>query len=596
MGEINGKRGDFKKAFKNSESILQETYRTPIENHNPIEPSATLAQWRDGDLLVCDATQGVSTTADLLQQASKAKNIQVISKFIGGGFGCKGSVWNHQLIAVMAAQKTGRPIKLALTRQQMFTGVGHRAATIQEVSLGAKRDGTLNALEHVATNNSATDKEYSERSAVSTRMLYQCDNLNAEHRLVKLNFQSPTFMRAPGEASGSAAVECALDELAAQLNMDPIELRLRNYAEKDQQAKKPYSSKSLKQCYQQGAAKFGWDKRKMQPRSQKDGEDWVGYGMATATYPANRFGAHVTVELSPENKVKVRCATQDIGTGSWTIFTQLTADAFGIPAKNVDLDIGDSHYPKGSVSGGSSTASSVGSALQKACDKIRDDLFELAKADANSPFYKTEQKDPVLKDGTLQLASSPSKSQTFAAIMKAAKKDVLKGEGETKAERGETKEYSTHAFGAQFAEVRVNALTGQVRVTKLTGAFASGRILNEKTARSQYMGGMVFGLGQALMEETVADMKTGRLVIKDLSDYHIPVNADVPDMDIVMVEEVDEHVNILGTKGIGEIGIVGLAAAIGNAVYNATGARVRDFPLTPDKVIAAMANLKAPAV
>ena len=584
MGKIDGERGNSKKALKNAAVTLQETYQTPIENHNPMEPSGTLATWKDGQLVVYDATQGVSTCADLLGQAWGTKNVQVIAKNIGGGFGCKGSVWNHQLIALMAAKKTGRPVKLILTRQQMFTGVGHRAQTIQKIGLGTESSGKLSSIEHICLNNTATDKDYSERSAVFTQMLYQCDNVTAQHRVVKLNYQAPTFMRAPGECSGSAALESAMDELAIKLKMDPIEFRLQNYAEKDQSKKKPYSSKSLKECYEKGAAKFGWHRRHPEPRLQREGDDWVGYGMATATYPANRFAAKASIELSADGRAKVRSATQDIGTGSWTIFTQIAADGLALPVSSIDLDIGDSQFPKSGVSGGSSTASSVGSAIERACTALKTELAQLATADAQSPLHGLDEKGFVFKEGRISSMANIAQSESYGEILKRAKKDKLASEGSTKQERSETPEYSTHAFGAQFAEVRVNAFTGEVRVTKMTGAFACGRILNEKTAASQFMGGMIFALGQGLMEETRPDLRTGRLAVKDLADYHLPVNADVPDIELIMVEEDDPHVNPIGTKGIGEIGVVGMAAAIANAVYNACGVRVRDFPLTPDKI------------
>jgi xanthine dehydrogenase YagR molybdenum-binding subunit len=398
-------------------------------------------------------------------------------------------------------------------------------------------------------------------------------------------------MRAPGECSGSAALESAMDELSVQLAMDPIELRLKNYADADQNAGKPYSSKSLKECYEKGAAQFGWKRRKPQPRAQSEGDEWVGYGMATATYPANRFAAQASVVLSANGKVKVRCATQDIGTGSWTIFTQLAADCLGVSADQVDLDIGDSKFPKGSVSGGSSTASSVGSAIQRACMKIKAELAQGAIKSVDSPLYQSAVEDLAFHGGRLESTRDPKKGVATSELFKIAKKDQLEAEGEMKMERSETEGYSTHAFGAQFAEVRVHALTGQVRVTKMTGAFACGRILNSKTAESQFMGGMIFAIGQALMEESLLDLRSGRLAIKDLADYHVPVNADVPKMDIIMVEEDDPHVNPIGTKGIGEIGVVGVAAAIANAVFNATGVRIRDFPLTPDKVMAGLGPL-----
>lgn len=586
LGEINSQRGDVDEGLKSSEVTMNATYISPIENHNPMEPHATLAVFKKGEMKVYDATQGVAPTAKMLSQLFKVsfEKTLVVTKFMGGGFGCKGSLWPHEIIAVMAAQQTGRPVKLVLTRQQMFTGVGHRARTIQQIALGAKTTGELQAFKHIVINNTAVNKDYSERSAVPTPMLYQCDNLLAEHRLVKLNYQVPTFMRAPGECSGSFAIESAMDEMAYALKMDPVEFRLRNYADKDQKDKIPFSSKSLRQCYEVGMKQFNWSRRQATPGRVHEGEYLVGYGMATSTYPARRFPAKAHVELKDDGTAIVNSATQDLGTGTYTIMTQIAAEYLTIPVERVKFDLGLSSYPEAGVSGGSTTAASVGTAIKDACDAVHKEIAELAMKDKNSPLYKHKIEELAFTQGRIHLQSDKNTGEDFATLMKRNKKYSLSSNGNTPKDLN-NKKFSTHSFGAQFVEVRVHPRTGEVRVSQMVGAFAAGTILNAKTARSQFMGGMIMGLGMGLMEATQPDLRSGRMTVKDLADYHVPISADVPKIDIIMVDEKDTEVNSLGAKGIGEIGIVGTAGAIANAVFNATGVRVRELPITPDKII-----------
>jgi xanthine dehydrogenase YagR molybdenum-binding subunit len=397
-------------------------------------------------------------------------------------------------------------------------------------------------------------------------------------------------MRAPGECSGSFAIESAMDELAHALKMDPIELRLRNYAEMDQKEKLPFSSKSLKQCYELARTKFNWSRRQATPASIHDGEYLVGYGMATSTYPARRFPAKAHVELKADGTAVVNSATQDLGTGTYTIMTQIAADGLHLPVEKVKFDLGLSSYPEASVSGGSTTAASVGSAIKEACDTLKQQLKDLASKDSAGPLYKIRDEEIAFTEGRIHLLKNKNTGETYAELLKRNRKDSLSSEGATPKDL-HNKKFSTHSFGAQFAEVHVHPRTGEVRVTHLVGAFAAGKILNAKTARSQFMGGMVMGLGMGLMEETVPDLRTGRFTVKDLADYHVPVSADIPKIDIFTIDENDTEVNSLGAKGIGEIGIVGTAAAIANAVFNATGVRVRDLPITPDKVIRGITKL-----
>ncbi|MGZ3735770.1 MAG: xanthine dehydrogenase family protein molybdopterin-binding subunit, partial [Bdellovibrionota bacterium] len=509
--------------------------------------------------------------------------IQVITKFVGGAFGCKGSVWPHQFLAVMAAKKTGRPVKLSLTREQMFTGVGHRAATVQNVRIGAGGDGTLLSLEHTTTNSVAVNKDYSERSSVLTSMLYRCDNVKTTHHAVKLNYQVPTFMRAPGFSSGSFALESALDELAHATKIDPLELRRQNYAERDGGGKAPFTSKSLLQCYNEGAERFGWKGRPEKPGVRRNGDWLVGYGMATAVYPAHRFQAKARVELRADGSAKVSSATQDLGTGTYTIMAQLTADGVGVPVERVTVELGDSRLPQASVSGGSTTAASVGTAIDAACRTVRRELHALAHLQPESPLNGTKLEQVGFADGSIFLSSDPSRKDSLAEILRRSGEKAVIAEGSSEPEYKPG--LSKYAFGAQFTELQVHGYTGEVRLQRMLGAFACGKILNEKTARSQFMGGIIFGIGQALTESGAPDTRNGRLAVKDLADYHIPTNADVPPIEVVMVEEKDSAVNPIGAKGIGEIGIVGVAASIANAVFNATGIRLRDLPLTPDKLV-----------
>ena len=589
IGPINAVTGNTEKALKESSVKIDQVYTTPIENHNPMEPSGTVADWSGDQLMVYDSTQGVASMADILAKAFKIdkSKVHVITKFVGGAFGCKGSCWPHQFLAVMASKLVKRPVKLLLTREQMFTGVGHRAKTIQPVTLGASREGKLLAIEHTCINNTALNKDYSERSAVATPMLYKCDNIKAVHKVVKLNYQVPTFMRAPGEVSGAFALESALDELSYELNIDPIQLRVQNYAQKDEHEHLPFSSKSLLQCYEQAAKKFDWSRRLARPGAIRDGDYLIGYGMATSTYPAKRFAATASIDLFNNGKVKVRSATQDLGTGSYTIFPQVAADRLAVDIDRVDFDLGDSKYPKSSVSGGSTTAASVGTAINAACESIKNQMVKLAVADASSPLYQADVGQITFSNARIHLKENLKKGESYVDLMTRNKVELLSAVGENPMSPPKPPTFSTHSFGAQFSEVRVHRLTGEVRIVKHVGAFACGKIINPKTTRSQYLGGIIMGFGMGLMEETRSDLRTGRLTVKDLADYHVPIQADIPSIDVIMVEEADSNVNPIGVKGVGEIGIVGVAPAIANAVYNATGLRIRDLPITPDKIIMA---------
>ncbi len=578
--------GNVNQGLETAAVRVEQTYTTPVENHNPMEPHATTAVWQGEQLLLYDATQGIFQCQQKVAAALgiEPANVRTMSYYVGGGFGCKGSAWSHVPLAAMAARQVNRPVKLVLGRIQMYGPVGFRPQTIQQVSLGATREGKLTALRHSGTSQTSTFDEFIEPVAKTARMIYACPNIETSHRLVRLDEGTPTFMRAPGEASGSFALESAMDELAYALNIDPIELRLRNYADVDADQGLPWSSKSLKQCYTLGAERFGWQKRNPKPRSMRDGNYLVGWGMATATYPTNRSPASANAQIMADGTAVVRTGSQDIGTGTYTVMTQVAAEALGIPVNKIRIELGDTVLPKTPVSGGSQTAASVGSSVHLAGTEARSKLMQLALADQKSPLYGSNAEDIIAQDGSFFLKNKSSATETYGEIL--ARHGLKMIEARTDAKPGEEKQkYSMHSFGAQFAEVRVEPDLGEVRVTRWVGAYGVGRLLNAKTANSQLIGGIVYGIGMALMEHTVIDPHRGRIVNADLAEYHVPVNADVPAIEVLFVDEHDPYVNPLGVKGIGEIGITGTAAAIANAVYHATGKRIRDLPITLDKLL-----------
>jgi xanthine dehydrogenase YagR molybdenum-binding subunit len=552
-GATDSKRGDVASALASATSKIDAVYTTPIETHNPMEPHATIAVWDGGDRLVLyDATQGVfgcrQRIADVF--GLPKTHVRVVNHFVGGAFGCKGTPWSHVALAALAAKAVDRPVKLVLTRSQMFSLVGHRPRTVQTIALGCDDQGQLVAVRHDVVSETSQLDEFVEASAATTRHVYSCPNVTTSHRLVKIDIPTPTFMRAPGEASGSFALESAMDELAYAVALDPLELRLRNYAQLDEHERKPYSSKSLRACYQQAAETFGWAQRTHAPRSMRDGRDLVGWGMATACYPARHMPASARARIRGDGTVLVQAGTQDIGTGTYTILTQIAAEILGVPVDAVALELGDTALPEAPLSAGSMTAASMGSAIKLVCTGLKHQLDTIGGISA------------IARSGTNELVAE-------------AHADV----------KSESKAFSLHAFGAQFVEIRIDDELRSPRVTRMVGAFAGGKILNAKTARSQLLGGMVWGIGMALQEQTIRDRRNARLVTRDLSEYQVPVNADVPSIDVILVEEHDAHVNEIGAKGLGEIGITGATAAIANGIYHATGRRIRDLPVTLDKLL-----------
>jgi xanthine dehydrogenase YagR molybdenum-binding subunit len=550
------RRGDPERALTTAEVKVEHTYVIPRENHNPIEMHATIAAW-DGDrLTLWDKTQWVHNTADEIAAVFSIpeENIRVISPFVGGAFGSGLRTWPHVTLAALGARVTGRPVKVMLSRREMYYAVGYRPHTVQRVALGASRDGRLTAILHEGYQETSRYEEFSEALLNASRLLHSCPNVDTRHRLAPMNVHTPTYMRAPGQASGIFALESAMDELAVALNFDPVELRLRNEPEMDEFKKLPFSSRSTRECYRSAAERFGWNRRSPEPRSMRDGRWLIGWGMATATYPMNYAPATAMARLLPDGTAEVMSASSDMGPGTWTSMTQVAAEALGLPIERVKFTLGDTRLPRAPIHGGSMTMASVGSAVQAACRKVREDA--IARGGAND-----------LVDAMRRIA------QPIEAMA-----DVKPGD--------ESRRFSMHAFGAVFVEVAVDPDLGETRVRRIVGAYGAGRIVNPKTTRSQCVGGMIGGIGMALMEHSVVDARNGRVPNANFAEYAVPVHADAPPlMDVIFVEEHDPHVNPLGVKGVGEIAMVGVAPAIANAIFHATGKRIRELPITPDKLL-----------
>ena len=579
-------RGNVGRSMARASQKLDLLYTTPMENHNPLEPHATIAAWEGDQLTLYDSTQNVTGVRKTAAQTFgiDPEKIRVVCPFVGGGFGCKGSTWSHVMLAAMASRMAGVPVKLVLERTQMYGPVGARPLTEQRLQLGASEDGKLLAVTHDTVSSTSFVDDFVEPCTAVTRKAYASESLQTSQRLATLNIGVPTYMRAPGESSGSFALESAMDELAYALKVDPVQLRLMNYAEKDPEKDIPWSSKSLRECYRVGAERFGWAKRTPQPGSMRQGRTLVGWGMATASYPANRKGAKASATINADGSVLVRSGTHDLGTGTYTVMAQIAADALGVNVSRVRFELGDTRLPEAPVSGGSQTVASVGPAVHQAARATRDKLIATALGDSASSLHGLNANDVDAADGWLFSKADPNRRDSMAAVV--TRNGGQPVSGEASADQGdEKKRYAMQAFGAVFVEVHVDPDLGTIRVTRIVGAYGVGRVINRKTAHSQLMGGIVWGLGMGLMEKTEMDWRVGRAVNANLADYHVPVNADIGSIDITMLDEHDAWINELGAKGVGEIGITGVAAAIANAVHHATGKRIRDLPITPDKLI-----------
>jgi xanthine dehydrogenase YagR molybdenum-binding subunit len=578
-------RGDPDGTFNSGAVKLGMTYVTPVEHHNAMEPHATIAAWDGDKLTVWTATQGISGAQATLagQFGIDKSDVRIICPFLGGGFGSKGNTWPPATLAAIAARMVKRPVKLVLARAQMYYSNGYRPRTVQKLKLASDIDGKLISVRHDGFSSMSQPSlgEFCEPVALATEMLYACPNVAVTHRLVALNAPLPTYMRAPGEASGVFALESAMDEMAVALKMDPIQFRLQNYAETDPHVNKPFASKALRACYEQGARAFGWNKRSALPRSMRDGNTLIGWGFATSTYPTNRQPSAVRVRLDRAGNVVVQCGTQDIGTGTYTVMTQVASDALGMPMQRIRFELGDSSLPPAPVSGGSMTVASVAPSVRAACEALVDKIKDMALADGATGWRGQSRDTLQIRDG---LVVGADRRVPIAALLEKSGHSFIEAEAQTKP-GDEKQRFSMHAFGAQFAEVRVDADLGEIRVSRFVGAFDAGHILNAKTARSQLIGGITYGIGMALLEETLVDSETGRVVNSNVAEYLMPVNADIPDIQTIIVANDDTNSNPLGAKGIGELPMVGVAAAIANAVYHATGVRVRKVPIRIEDVL-----------
>jgi xanthine dehydrogenase YagR molybdenum-binding subunit len=565
---------------------IDAVYTTPIESHNPMEPHATIAVWEGDALTLYDSTQSVSGVRDTVAKmlGLGAGKVRVVCPFVGGGFGCKGETWSHVLLAAMASKVAGRPVKLALERTQLVSVVGMRPMTEQRIRLGAASDGKLGTVIHNTISSTSFVDDFPETCGDITKVLYSADSVQTTQRMATLNLAPPTYMRAPGESTGSFALESALDELAYALHIDPIALRLQNYAERDPASDLPFSSKSLRECYRVGAERFGWSRRTAEPCSMREGRMLVGWGMATASYPTHMSPAKASASIRADGTALVRSGSQDLGTGTYTVMTQVAAEALGMAASKVTFELGDTGLPEAPASGGSQTVASVGPAVYAAAKAARDKLVALALGNQLSPLHGLSAEGVIVEDGCLIDRDRADRRESMAAVIERNGGQDVTAHGQ--AGPGDVKKrFSMHAFGAVFVEVHVDPDLGTIRVPRVVGAYGVGKLINKKTGHSQLMGGIVWGIGMGLMEKTEFDWRTGRPLNANLADYHVPVNADIGDIDITVVEEEDPHVNVLGAKGIGEIGIVGVAAALANAVYHATGKRIRDLPITLDKLM-----------
>ncbi|HEY8370614.1 MAG TPA: xanthine dehydrogenase family protein molybdopterin-binding subunit [Thermodesulfobacteriota bacterium] len=586
--------GDFDAAFGSAEVTVDRRYTTPYGFSQPMEPHACLVVPAGDELVVYVSTQIVAEarTAIASTLGVEAERIRIVSPYVGGGFGSKLGIHAETILAALAARALDQPVKIALTRQQVFHLVGLRPMSSQRVRLGAGRDGRLVAIGHEVTMYTSPRWEYAEQSAASTRALYAAPNRYTTHRLVPLDLPRGEDVRAPGDAPGLLAFESAIDELAFALGMDPIELRIRNEPTLDPERGVPFSDRRLVDCLREGARRFGWERRPARPGTLRDGRWLVGYGVAAAMRMQFQMASRARVRIAPDGVAVVQSDMTDIGTGTYTIVAQVAADALGLPIDRVRVELGSSDFPAGAGSGGSWGASNTCTAVQYACDALREKLLASVQRDARSPLHGLDLGRAELAGGRVTVDGA---SEALADIVARNHPDGLAAEGEIPPmwEDPNYGAYSLHTYGAQFAEVGVDVDTAEIRLRRMLGVFAAGRILNAKTARSQLIGGMIWGASMALLEEGVVDTRSGAFVNRDLAGYLVPVHADVPEIDAVLLDGFDDKANVLGAKGIGELGNCGANAAVANAVFNAAGVRVRDFPITLEKVLAALPSVES---
>lgn len=580
-------KGKFDKVFPKSPVQIETEYFLGTEHHNPMEMHASTVLYGENDkLTIYDKTQGVLNSQAYIKSVFRLskKKVHVLSPFVGGAFG-SGLRPQYQLfMAVLAALQLKRSVTVTLTRQQMFS-FGHRPATLQRLALGANHDGQLLAMKHEAFAETSFFEDYMENVVIWGGIAYKCDNIKMNYQLVSLDTYTPLDMRAPGAATGVLALECAMDELAHKLNMDPLELRLRNYTEQDPSKKKPFSSKALKECYSQAAEEFGWQSRNPEPRSTKEGNNLIGWGMATGIWDAMQVPSKTNAVMHANGRLEIETATADIGTGTYTIMTQIAAETLGLKMEDVTFKLGDSDFPYAYLEGGSATAGSTGTGVQMVCENIQEKLLKLAQSIDGSPLEDAKPGEVKFENGEIILLSNSTKRVSVHNVFSETNTDKIEEKSTAVPDKLKQKKYALNTHSAVFAEVAVDENLGTITVRRVVSAVAAGRILNPKTARSQVLGGIVWGISMALQEESVMDTNIGRYMNHNFAEYHIPVNKDMPDIQVIFVEEEDNIVNPLGVKGVGEIGVIGVASAIANAIFHATGKRIKDFPITLDKLL-----------
>jgi xanthine dehydrogenase YagR molybdenum-binding subunit len=597
--------GDAQAAFAAADVTVEAQYQTPREYHVPIEPHGLIASWQDDQLTLWEPSQWTHGMARTYAEWFEIpfENVRIISPFIGGGFGSKGGAYFYGAVAALAARELGRPVKLAVTRSQGFTAYGGRASTRQTLKLGASADGVLQAVIHRGANETSTYADFHESTGAATPIMYAVNNFSSKQSLIKVNTVTPGALRAPGKNPSAYGIECAIDELSYAAGIDPLEIRLRNYADHDYQSGKPWSTRKLKEALMAGAERFGWSNRSAAPRSMRDGRTLIGWGIGCGTFPNLTNSSEAMIRILANGSVEVESAGIDMGQGTYTIVAQTAADALGVSVDQVDVKLGDSLSAGAPVAGGSMLAGSITGAVHKAAQAAREELIGLALNDPNSPFATSGANTLVIDNGRITTSREDGPSMSIGELMAMLGRDTLEVKRDTLPEgtsreeqqkawthmakvRGPTAgDFSIHSWGAHFIEVRVDEDFGTVRVSRIVSAFDCGRLYNPKLAESQLRGGIIMGIGQALLEEGLVDPRNGRIVNNNLGDYLVPTNADVPLIEILSVGEPDFEASVLGGKGVGEVGIVGVAPAIANAVFHATGKRVRDLPITLEKLI-----------
>jgi xanthine dehydrogenase YagR molybdenum-binding subunit len=606
MDNLTSAWGDAETALAAAPVRIEAEFRTPREYHVAMEPHGLTVKWDGEQLTVWEPSQWSHGMARTYSEWFGIPNesVRLISPFIGGGFGSKGAALAHSAVAVVAAKKLGRPVKLALTRAQNFTSYGGRAATRQKIALGATEDGVLQAIVHRGVSETSTYVDYPEQTGAATPILYKVENFSSQHRVVPVNTVTPGALRGPGKNPSAYGIECAIEELAFKIGMDPLEIRLKNYADHDYQSGKPWSTRRLREALTEGAEAFGWSRRSHAPRSMRDGRQLIGWGIGCGTFPVIRAPSEALIRILANGHVEVVSGAIDMGQGTYTILAQTVSEVLGVPVEQIEVHLGDSRLPGSAIAGGSMLAGSITGAVHKAATAARDELIGLALSDANSPFRETGANTLTVSEGRIAVPRGGGLSMTLRELMATLNRDHIEVRRNTLAEGNQSPDdhkkawttlasaqgptagdYSMHSWCAHFAEVRVDEDFGTVRVSRMVSAFDCGRLYNPRLVESQWRGGIIMGIGQALLEEGLVDSRNGRTINNNMGDYLVPTNSDVPDIQVISVGVPDPHASVLGGKGVGEVGIVGVAPAIANAVFHATGKRIRDLPITLEKLI-----------